>query len=440
MSFAIRPATPEDARAIAEIHYAGWRNAYGGVVPAEQMEKKQPEKRLPFWRERIARSDELVLVAEDETGSPQGFIHGGPVLPHDIRSGGLDGLDGFDCEIYVLHCRKETQGKGLGRLLLAAAARAFRQRGGSALVLWAYADNAYRPFYDKLGGKVVAEGIDEGVADVAYGWRTLDALIGPGQSGQGAQPAQSEQSTQPGGGRVRRHTVSLLYHLAFSAFGIAVLVLAGDTKGRLVGAGIIVLAFSWLPVVLFRLFGALEDQDRQRNDRAEETRVFRLSVAETATRVLPFLGMAIASVLIGYDPVYNDVYPLWTAAAALCLAVALLILGTDMAYRARLTLSPAGLDYSPFGIGPIAWAEIAAAELDLAKGRRLLRLTPRDAEALFRRGLPRAGSRGGLFGRRSTPPFVLDLTRLGEADETLLAAIALRRTKSAGSAGRGETT
>ncbi len=83
-------------------------------------------------------------------------------------------------------------------------------------------------------------------------------------------------------------------------------------------------------------------------------------------------------------------------------------------------------DYAPFGIGPIPWTEIAAAELDLARHRRLLRLTPRDAEALFQRGLPRQGTRGGLFGRRSIPPFVIDLTRIGDADETLLAAINLR--------------
>ena len=51
-----------------------------------------------------------------------------------------------------------------------------RLDGLPALVLWAYTDNAYRPFYDKLGGEVVADGLDEGVADVAYGWRELSTL------------------------------------------------------------------------------------------------------------------------------------------------------------------------------------------------------------------------------------------------------------------------
>lgn len=172
-SFTIRPATSSDARDIAEIHYAGWQNAYGDLVPVEQMAAKHPDRRVPFWQARIADAQEIVLVAHDASGRAQGFIHGGKVVPHDIRSGSLAG---FDCEIYVLHCRKETQGKGLGRRLIAEIARAFQQRGGTALVLWAYTDNAYRPFYDRLGGEVIATGDDEGVADVAYGWRSLRNL------------------------------------------------------------------------------------------------------------------------------------------------------------------------------------------------------------------------------------------------------------------------
>jgi len=173
-SFAIRSATSSDARDIAEIHYAGWQNAYGALVPPEQMAAKHPDRRVAFWQTRIADPADIVLIAHDEAGRAQGFIHGGKVVDHDIRSGSLAG---FDCEIYVLHCRKETQGKGLGRMLMAEIACAFRQRGGAALILWAYTDNAYRPFYDKLGGEVVATGDDEGIADVAYGWRSLDQLV-----------------------------------------------------------------------------------------------------------------------------------------------------------------------------------------------------------------------------------------------------------------------
>lgn len=167
MTFTIRPAIAADARAIAEIHYAGWQIAYAHVVSDEQMEAKQPERRVAFWEGRIADAAELVLIAEDKAGNPQGFVHAGGVLEHDIRVGGLTG---YDCEIYSLHCRLDVQGRGLGRLLMGEAAYTFRERGRTALVLWAYRDNPYRRFYERIGGTIIAEGFDDGIPDVAYGW------------------------------------------------------------------------------------------------------------------------------------------------------------------------------------------------------------------------------------------------------------------------------
>jgi GNAT superfamily N-acetyltransferase len=167
MTFTVRPAVAEDASAIAEIHYAGWQVAYGHVISDEQMAAKLPERRIPFWRARIAEPTCVVLAAEDEAGKVQGFVYGGDVLDHDIRTGGLAG---YDCEIYSLHCRLDVQGRGLGRLIMAETAHAFRERGRSALLLWAYRDNAYRRFYEKIGGQIIAEGFDEDIPDVAYGW------------------------------------------------------------------------------------------------------------------------------------------------------------------------------------------------------------------------------------------------------------------------------
>jgi ribosomal protein S18 acetylase RimI-like enzyme len=166
-AFTIRPAVAADARAIAEIHYAGWQIAYAHVVSNAQMAAKLPERRLPFWQARIADPKDVVLIAEDQAGKAQGFVYAGDVLDHDVRTGTLAG---FDCEIYSLHCRKDVQSRGLGRLLMAATACAFQSRDRTALVLWAYRDNIYRKFYEKIGGEVVAEGFDDDIPDVAYGW------------------------------------------------------------------------------------------------------------------------------------------------------------------------------------------------------------------------------------------------------------------------------
>lgn len=172
--FLIRPATQSDAAAIAEIHERGWQLAYGHFIDAQTLAEKSAEKRIAFWRQRIADPASIVLVGTAVDGALTGMVYGGPVLPHDLTSGRIDG---FDSELYILHCRQDVQGKGLGRQLTAALARRFRQQGASSLILWAFTENKFRSFYDRLGGEIVAEGVDEGHADLAYGWRDIGALI-----------------------------------------------------------------------------------------------------------------------------------------------------------------------------------------------------------------------------------------------------------------------
>lgn len=169
----IRPATSADLSIIAEIHLKGWELAYGAFLPAEQLAAMQPAKRLPLWQGWLVDPQKLILVGSVGDGI-DGFVLGGPVKDHEITKGDLGG---FDCEIYSLHCRAETQGKGLGRALIAAATAQWANEGRQALMLWAYADNAYRKFYERIGGEVIAHGIDDGIPDVAYGWRDLRDLI-----------------------------------------------------------------------------------------------------------------------------------------------------------------------------------------------------------------------------------------------------------------------
>jgi GNAT superfamily N-acetyltransferase len=178
--YIIRPAVLDDAMDIAEIHYLGWKSAYADVVSAAQIAEKQPERRLDYWRHKMTAPENLVLVgSERQEGPILGFIYGGPVLPHEITRAYAHApkLQHFDCEINIVHCRHAVQGRGLGRALIAAIAHHWQVGGRRAPMLWAFRDNAYRRFYDKLGGQVFAEGLDEGAPDVAYGWRDLDVLI-----------------------------------------------------------------------------------------------------------------------------------------------------------------------------------------------------------------------------------------------------------------------
>ncbi len=179
-TFMIRPAVLDDALEIAEIHYLGWKSAYAGVVDDAQIEAKRPDRRLDYWKHKMADGQNLVLVGmQEEDGPILGFIYGGPVLEHDITRAipGAPKLEDFDCEINIVHCRHAVQGKGLGRALIATIAHHWQVGGKKALMLWAFRNNDYRRLYDKLGGQVFAMGMDEGAPDVAYGWRDLETLI-----------------------------------------------------------------------------------------------------------------------------------------------------------------------------------------------------------------------------------------------------------------------
>jgi len=173
-NFIIRAAVLDDAPAIAEIHYLGWVQAYGQLMTPAQLAEKAVDKRIPVWRDWIVDPQCITLVGCDAAGMVMGFAIGGPVHAHDIIEGGLEG---FERELYIIHCYKQVQGQGLGRRLIAALARHFMHGGANSVMLWAFAENAYRRFYDRLGGVVIARGIDDGVPDVAYGWRDLSTLI-----------------------------------------------------------------------------------------------------------------------------------------------------------------------------------------------------------------------------------------------------------------------
>jgi ribosomal protein S18 acetylase RimI-like enzyme len=173
--FVIRPAGANDLAELAEIHLLGWQLAYADFLPPGQLEAMQVERRLPVWRERLSDPSHLILTIGVGGERIDGFLFGGKVKAHEITDGGR--IEGYDCEIYSLHCRRDVQGRGLGRALMAEAARAWAEEGRRALLLWAYADNRFRGFYERLGGKVLARGLDEGVPDLAYGWPDIGRLI-----------------------------------------------------------------------------------------------------------------------------------------------------------------------------------------------------------------------------------------------------------------------
>lgn len=149
MDYAIVPANPEDAPAIAALHTESWRTAYRGLVPDAFLDGPVIDERLQHWSSRMAHDDEGPrLVLKVVQGSTMvGFVCA--VRDADPAWGPL--LDN-------LHVKPGFKGAGIGRALLGEARRwTARVAPGQPMHLWVIEDNiSARAFYDRVGG-VVAE-------------------------------------------------------------------------------------------------------------------------------------------------------------------------------------------------------------------------------------------------------------------------------------------
>ena len=129
----IRPATPADVRAIAELHVASWRVGYRGLVADDVLDAQSVEEREAQWREHVHRV--TVLLAERESALA-GFIAFTP------ETG----------EIGALYVAPEHYRQGAGSALINAAHQRIHAAGRDEAVLWVYADNAAgRAFYARHG-------------------------------------------------------------------------------------------------------------------------------------------------------------------------------------------------------------------------------------------------------------------------------------------------
>ena len=87
----------------------------------------------------------------------------------------------FDAELYSLYLSKESRGLGIGRQLISAIARHFKEKGINSLIVWVMKQiKSGLGFYERMGGKdyIHRTSMFGGtiVDDVAYGWKDISAL------------------------------------------------------------------------------------------------------------------------------------------------------------------------------------------------------------------------------------------------------------------------
>lgn len=140
----IRPATPDDALAIATIHVASWQHAYRGVLPDDALDAMTPDDRLPMWIHLLAAPQPRVHVGVASMhGKVVGFYSIGP-----SNEGDPDEV----MMLYTIYMDPGSTGQGIGRALIADAERRMRALGARAGVLRVITANAgTRRFYERAG-------------------------------------------------------------------------------------------------------------------------------------------------------------------------------------------------------------------------------------------------------------------------------------------------
>jgi ribosomal protein S18 acetylase RimI-like enzyme len=140
----IRPATPDDADAIAGVHVRTWQGAYAHVFPLEELAAISAEERARGWRVMLQRSPRTHVAEVD--GEVVGFASAGPSRDEDGEGLG---------ELYAIYVDPEHWGGGAGRQLAVWADGALRGEGFAVATLWVLEDNPRaRRFYEAGGWRV----------------------------------------------------------------------------------------------------------------------------------------------------------------------------------------------------------------------------------------------------------------------------------------------
>jgi GNAT superfamily N-acetyltransferase len=137
----VRPAGPDDARAIAHVHVTTWQTAYretfGAALDALSVEDAAERRRA--WLETPPPGTTTFVGELD--GLVCGFANCGPA--RDDEEVG---------ELYAIYVLPASWGSGLGHALMDAAVAALREHGHGEAILWVLRDNPRaRRFYEREG-------------------------------------------------------------------------------------------------------------------------------------------------------------------------------------------------------------------------------------------------------------------------------------------------
>jgi len=174
----IRPATLNDAAAIATIHLSSWIAAFSQFLPDEIVALKNLDEtaEIKKWQGRLNEEEGKTrwTFLSIQEGQAVAFITGGPDRSETAN---------YDAELYQIYVLPDAQQQGLGKDLVSILAKKLAEKGFRSMLVWVMTENPAIKFYhDGLGAQNLEQirPIPEtkgALEEAAYGWPDIRSLV-----------------------------------------------------------------------------------------------------------------------------------------------------------------------------------------------------------------------------------------------------------------------
>jgi L-amino acid N-acyltransferase YncA len=138
----IRAATTNDIAALAQVYVTCWHESYTGIVSDKTLSVITVEWCIEMWRWTFTTPSTVLVV--EVAGEVVGFC-----------SFGSSRDEGFDLELYTIYLPRAYQKQGLGRKMWQAVVAEAHSQAGKTLLVWVFAQNPSRKFYEHVGCRFV---------------------------------------------------------------------------------------------------------------------------------------------------------------------------------------------------------------------------------------------------------------------------------------------
>jgi GNAT superfamily N-acetyltransferase len=179
---AVRRARPADAISIGSVHVAAWRSTYPGILPDDFLARLSVPRQAAHYDAAIRSATGVFVAAASGADVPPGS---GSRIVGFATAGRARGGEFIrriaEGEVETLYVLDDWRDRGVGRKLMRAAAAYLAEIGCKSCFLWVLRDNPSRWFYQRLGGKPVAEAVIQfagaKVPQTAFVWDPIERLL-----------------------------------------------------------------------------------------------------------------------------------------------------------------------------------------------------------------------------------------------------------------------